>query len=100
VLAAVGVLVGRELTTACPPGGWLALDCGPARDLVLALAALSAVLYVALLSAVVAWSARFARQPGVDPSGARDWYVVAAVVGLVITPLLAFTILAGLGWLD
>ncbi|MGH2462778.1 MAG: hypothetical protein ACRDFZ_04020 [Candidatus Limnocylindria bacterium] len=54
---------------------------------------------MALLSAVVAWAFRFARQPGVDPSGARDWYVVAAVVGLVITPLLAFNIFAGLGWL-
>jgi len=77
----------------------LAPDCGPARDLMLALVALSALLYVTLLTAVVAWSARFARLPGADPTGGRDWYLVAAVVGVVIAPLLAFTILGGLGWL-
>lgn len=67
--------------------------------MVLALVALSAMLYVALLSAVVAWSARLARLPGADPTGGRDWYLVAAVVGVVIAPLLAVTILGGLGWL-
>jgi len=66
---------------------------------VLALIALSAILYVTLLSAVVAWSARLARLPGVDPSAGRDWYLVAAFVGVPIAPLLAFTILGGLGWL-
>ena len=53
----------------------------------------------ALLSAVVAWAARLRRRPGADPSLGRDWYVVAAVVGLIIAPLLAFSILAGVGWL-
>ena len=33
------------------------------------------------------------------PAGGRDWYLVAAVVGLVIAPLLAVVILAGFGWL-
>jgi uncharacterized Tic20 family protein len=61
--------------------------------------ALAAVLYVALLSAVVAWWARTSRRPGVDPAGGRDWYVVAALVGVVIAPLLAFVILATFGWL-
>ncbi len=88
-----------ELSTPCPPGGWLAVDCGPTRDLVLGVIGLGAVLYVALLSAVVAWSARLARRPRADPHGGRDWYVVAALVGIVIAPLLAFTVLAGLGWL-
>jgi hypothetical protein len=67
---------------------------------VLALIGLSAILYVTLLSAVVAWSARLARLPGVDSTGGRDWYLVAAFVGVPIAPLLAFTILGGLGWLD
>ncbi len=58
---------------------------------------LAAILYVALLSAVVAWWMRISRRPGVDPSGGRDWYVVAALVGLVIAPLLSFVILAALG---
>jgi hypothetical protein len=88
-----------ELQAPCPPGGWLALDCGPARDEVLAVLVLAALLYVALLSAVVWWWSRVARRPGVDPSGGRDWYLVAAVGGLVIAPLLAVVILAGLGWL-
>jgi hypothetical protein len=35
----------------------------------------------------------------VDPSGGRDWYLVAGVVGLVIAPLLAFVLLAAFGWL-
>jgi hypothetical protein len=45
------------------------------------------------------WWSRVARRPGVDPSGGRDWYLVAAVGGLVIAPLLAVVTLAGLGWL-
>ena len=94
-----GLAIARELSTPCPPGAWLAADCGPARDVVLALLGLSAILYVTLLSAVVAWSARLARLPGADPAGGRDWYLVAAVVGAPIAPLLAFTVLGGLGWL-
>ncbi len=77
----------------------LAVDCGPTRDLLLGVLGLGAALYVMLLSAVVLWSARLAKRPGVDPHGGRDWYIVAALVGVVIAPLLAFTILAGLGWL-
>lgn len=75
------------------------MDCGSTRHLVLAVIGLGAILYVALLSAVVAWSARLRRRPGADEHSGRDWYVVAALVGVVIGPLLAFTILAGLGWL-
>jgi hypothetical protein len=99
VLGAAALVIGRELSTPCPPGGWLAVDCDQTRDLVLGVIGLGAVLYVALLSAVVAWSTRLARRPGADPHGGRDWYVVAALVGVVIAPLLAFTVLAGLGWL-
>ncbi len=74
-------------------------DCGPTRALVLAVIGLGAILYVALLSAVVVWAARLRRLPGADPDAGRDWYLVAATVGVVIAPLLAFTVLAGLGWL-
>lgn len=83
----------------CQPGAFLAFDCGSVRDLVLALIPLAAILYVAVLTAVVWWASRLAARPNADPHGGRDWYVVAALVGLVIAPLLAFTILAGLGWL-
>jgi hypothetical protein len=98
-LTAAGLLIGGELAAPCPSGGWLAIDCVPARDPVLALIALSAILYVTLLTGVVAWSARLARLPGVDPTGGRDWYLIAAFVGVPIAALLAFNILAGLGWL-
>lgn len=77
----------------------MALDCGPIQQVVLAVAPLAAILYVGLLSAVVAWSYRLARRSHPDPTGGRDWYLVAAVVGVPVAPLLAFTILAGLGWL-
>jgi hypothetical protein len=87
------------LAASCPPGGWLALDCGSTRVLVLAVIGLGTVLYVALLSAVVAWAARLRRVPGSDPAAGRDWYLVAGTIGVVIAPLLAFTVLAGLGWL-
>lgn len=96
---AAAAIIGRELVASCPPGAWLAIDCGPTRDFALSVIALGAVLYVALLSAVVWWSGRLADRPGSDPNGGRDWYVVAALVGVVIAPLLAFTILAALGWL-
>jgi len=66
---------------------------------VLALVGLGAVLYVVLLTAVVFWASRQAARPNADPHGGRDWYIVAALVGLVVAPLLAFTILAGIGWL-
>lgn len=99
MLAGVGILVFRERTLACPPGGPLALDCGPIQAVVLSVAPLAAILYVALLSAVVAWSQRLARRPNPEPTGG-DWYLVAAVIGMAIAPLLAFNILAGLGWLD
>jgi hypothetical protein len=99
VLIATGVVVGVELAAPCPPGGWLAFDCGPARDGVLAVLVVAAVLYVGLLSAVVWWWSRVARRPGVDPRGGRDWYLVAAAVGLVIAPLLAVVLLAPFGWL-
>jgi hypothetical protein len=99
VLVGVGLLVRHEGSLACPPGGPLAFDCGPLQDVVLTVAPLAALVYVALLSAVVAWTWRLSRYPNPDPTGGRDWYAVVSVVGLVIAPLLAFSILAGLGWL-
>ena len=99
VLAGVVLLVLGETATPCPPGGLLALDCGGIQRVALAVAPLAAILYVALLSAVVAWSRRLARRPNPDPTGGRDWYVLAAVIGAPIAALLAFNILAGLGWL-
>jgi uncharacterized protein YqgC (DUF456 family) len=99
VLVTAAIVTVAANGTPCQPGAVLAFDCGPVRDLVVALIPLAAVLYVALLTAVVWWASRLAHRLNADPHGGRDWYVVAALVGLVIAPLLAFTILAGLGWL-
>jgi len=52
-------------------------------------------LYVAGLTAVFAWT-RGLEDRGADPRGARDWYLLAAAVGLVIAPLLAFTVISAL----
>jgi hypothetical protein len=57
---------------------------------------LAAVLYVAGLSAVLAWTGGLRRRGVADARSARDWYVLAALVGLVVTPLLSFTVLSAL----
>ena len=99
MLVGLGFLISREGAMPCPPGGLLAFDCGSIQRLALTVAPLAVILYVALLSAVVAWSRRLAHRPHPDPTAGRDWYLVAAVLGVPAAPLLAFTILAGLGWL-
>lgn len=65
----------------------------PFVELVLALAA---VLYVAGLSAVLAWVRSLRRRGLADVRAGRDWYLLAAVIGLPICPLLAFTIASAL----
>ncbi len=71
-------------------------DCGRVRPLVLGVLGLSAVLYVVGLSAVLAWVSGLRRRGVADPAAGRDWYLLAALVGLPIAPLLAFTLLSGL----
>jgi hypothetical protein len=65
----------------------------PFLELVLALAAL---LYVASLSAVLAWVRLLRRRGLADLRAGRDWYLLAALIGLPICPLLAFTIVSAL----
>jgi hypothetical protein len=57
---------------------------------------LAAALYVVGLSAVLAWTTGLRRRGMADASAARDWYLLAASVGLLIAPLLAFTIVSAL----
>lgn len=71
-------------------------DCATLRSFTVAVAALSAVLYVAGLSGVLAWVAQLRRRGVADRRAARDWYVLAAVVGLPVAPLLAFTVVSAL----
>jgi hypothetical protein len=57
---------------------------------------LAALLYVTGLTAVRWWTAGLRRRGVADPRAARDWYVLAAALGMLIAPLLAFTLLSGL----
>ncbi|HLA65632.1 MAG TPA: hypothetical protein VK600_03525 [Candidatus Saccharimonadales bacterium] len=80
VLVGVGLLIGS--------GRLL-----PFVELVLGLAAL---LYVAGLSAVLAWVRSLRRRGLADLRAQRDWYLLAALIGVPISPLLAFTIASAL----
>lgn len=57
---------------------------------------LSAVLYVGGLTAVRWWTTGLVRRGVADGSAARDWYLLAAVIGLPVAPLLAFTLVSAL----
>jgi hypothetical protein len=62
----------------------------------MAVLALGAGLYVGGLSAVLAWSSSLRRRGLADARAARDWYLLAAAVGLPVAPLLAFTLVSAL----
>lgn len=90
-------MFGAELGAACPPGGPLAFgDCDRVRPFALAVLGLAVVLYVSGLSAVLAWVSGLRRRGVADPRAARDWYLLAALVGLPVAPLLAFTLVSAL----
>jgi hypothetical protein len=85
------------MASPCPPGGPLALgDCVTVRPFGLWVVGLGAVLYVGGLTAVLAWVSGLRRRGVADAIAARDWYLLAAVVGLPIAPLLAFTVVSAL----
>jgi hypothetical protein len=89
--------VVAELSAPCPAGGPLAFgSCESVRPFAVAVVLLAAGLYVTGLSAVLAWTGGLLRRGVADPHAARDWYLLAAALGLLIAPLLAFTLAAGL----
>ena len=91
------MLVIGELSSACPGGGPLAFgDCGAVRPFAIGVVLLSSVLYVAGLSGVLAWTDGLRRRGVADARSARDWYALAAVLGLLIAPMLAFTLISAL----
>ena len=97
VVAAVGGLIALELGATCPPGGPLAFgDCARVRPFVVGVLGLGTFLYVTGLSAVLAWVSGLRRRGVADARAARDWYLLAAAVGLPVAPLLAFTLLSAL----
>lgn len=66
------------------------------RPFALGIVGLGAALYVTGLSAVLAWVSGLRRRGVADGVAARDWYLLAAAVGVPIAPLLAFTLLSAL----
>ena len=96
-MAGAGALIGVELAAGCPPGGPLAFgDCEEVRPFAIGVVGAAAVLYVAGLTAVRWWTGGLLRRGVADPVAARDWYLLAAGLGLLIAPLLAFTLVSTL----
>jgi len=92
VLSVIVVVIGLEAATPCPPGGPLAFgSCDAVRPFLIGVVGLSGVLYVVGLSAVLWWTSGLRRRGVADERAARDWYLLAAGLGLLIAPMLAFT---------
>jgi hypothetical protein len=86
-----------ELITPCPPGGPLSFgSCSGVRPFAVGVVLLAAALYVTGLSGVLAWTRSLRRRGLADGRAARDWYLLAAGLGLLAAPLLAFTLASGL----
>jgi hypothetical protein len=97
VLLVAGGAVALELRADCPSGGPLAFgSCDEVRPFAIGVVALAAALYVIGLSAVLAWTSGLRRRRVADATAARDWYLLAAAVGLLVAPLLAFTVVSAL----
>lgn len=97
VVVAAGLLIGIELATPCPPGGPIAFgSCADVRPFAVGVVGVAAVLYVVGLSAVRWWTVGLRRRGVADARAARDWYGLAAVLGVPVAILLAFTLVSGL----
>jgi len=66
------------------------------RPFAIGVIALAAALYVIGLSAVRWWTAGLVRRGVADARASRDWYLLAGGLGLLIAPLLAFTLASAL----
>ena len=96
VLAGSGLLILTELSAPCPPGGPLSFGQCALRPMAPTVVGVGALLYLIGLSAVLAWVRRVQRRRLGDPGTAREWYVLAAVIGAPIALLLAFTLVSAL----
>lgn len=97
VLVAAAIVIGLELTAPCPPGGPIAFgDCERVRPFAIGVAGLAALLYVVGLSAVRWWTAGLRRRGVADARASRDWYLLTGSLGLIVAPLLAFTLASAL----
>ena len=94
---AAATIVGLELSSPCPPGGPISFgSCDAVRPFAVGVIGLAALLYVAGLSAVRWWTAGLRARGVADHRAARDWYLLAAALGLLVAPMLAFTLVSGL----
>ncbi|HEX5041150.1 MAG TPA: hypothetical protein VFW95_13605 [Candidatus Limnocylindria bacterium] len=66
------------------------------RPFAVGVVGLAAVLYVVGLSAVRWWTAGLRRRGVADERASRDWYLLAAGLGLVAAPMLSFTLVSAL----
>lgn len=66
------------------------------RPFAIGVVGLSALLYVAGLSAVRWWTVGLRRRGVADERASRDWYLLTAVLGIIVAPLLAFTLASAL----
>ena len=97
MLLAAGALIGVELSSPCPPGGPITFGaCEAVRPFAIGVIGLAAVLYVVGLSGVRWWTAGLQARGVADERATRDWYLLAAALGLLAAPLLAFTLVSGL----
>ena len=95
MLVGVASLVALELAAPCPAAGPLGFgSCERIRPLAISTVVLAALLYVGGLTGVLVWVGGLIGRGVADRTAARDWYLVAAGVGLVAAPLLAFTLVS------
>jgi hypothetical protein len=66
------------------------------RPFVVGVVAVAAGMYVIGLSAVRWWTYGLQARGVADARAARDWYLLAATLGLLIAPLLSFTLASAL----
>ena len=94
-MAAAAILIAIELAAPCPPGGPIAFgDCERVRPFAIGVVAVATLLYVTGLSAVLSWVSGLRRRRVTDARAARDWYLLVAGLGLLVAPLLAFTLVS------
>lgn len=66
------------------------------RPFAIGVVAASAGLYLVGLNGVRWWTSGLLRRGLADRRAARDWYLLAASLGLIVAPLLAFTLASAL----
>lgn len=92
-----GAFIAAELAAPCPAGGPLAFgDCAEVRPFTIGVVGVAALLYVVGLSGVLWWTSGLRRRGLADARAARDWYLLAAGLGLLVAPLLSFTLVSAL----